>query len=349
MRNLDYIINQINGNQEYQEETIVDEVAVPEYQEEQYDYSCDNNDGDTIPLWDGYEDNEYGNSEDGYVEIQFENDFYEPYYDCNEYQYDNYEDDPFYNSIIDASEYEVREPIVNNYEFDEIDKMVLGDMIGEVSKPSIDDLLECENNDLNDLSDMSYVLDELLDEGEAIVIKEIVKEERKNVDEIVCKESDDLSDMSYVLDELLDEGEAIDIKETFKEEKKDDNSGIDMEAIYKYMEDEKRRNEVYNRPAESNETPFELSMPDDRNDLVNSVIRESNARMKSSSVDLNKEDYEVDTSWVNDEDLFGVNYMHCIAENENEVYEETDFVEGSFSEWMEQNKSKDDFYLVDES
>ena len=122
-----------------------------------------------------------------------------------------------------------------------------------------------------------------------------------------------------------------------------------MEAIYKYMEDEKRRNEVYNRPAESNETSFELSMPDDRNDLVNSVIRESNARMKSSSVDLNKEDYEVDTSWVNDEDLFGVNYMHCIAENENEVYEETDFVEGSFSEWMEQNKSKDDFYLVDES
>ena len=62
MRNLDYIINQINGNQEYQEETIVDEVVVPEYQEEQYNYSYDNNDGDTIPLWNGYEDDGYCNN-----------------------------------------------------------------------------------------------------------------------------------------------------------------------------------------------------------------------------------------------------------------------------------------------
>lgn len=342
MRNLDYIINQINGNRE---EEIVNEVEVVDnYQEEQYEYSYDNMGEDTIPLWNGYEENE---SEDGYVEIQFENDFYEPYNDYNEYQYDNYEDDPFYNSIIDASEYVVKEPIVDNYEFDEIDKMVLGDMLGNIDYV-VNEMLSESNtvDDMLDLNDMDYVLDELLDNKAEITFNEKVKNEEKKTEDVIDDGMLDLGDMDYVLDGLLDNKDKIVFNEKPKNEK-EDKSGIDMDAIYKYMQDEKRKDDVFNRPADSNETPFEINDPK-RDDLVNSVIRENNERMKSSSVDLNNE-YETDTSWINDEDLFGVNYKQCIAENENEVYEETDFVEGSFSEWMEQNKSKDDFYLVDES
>ena len=43
---------------------------------------------------------------------------------------------------------------------------------------------------------------------------------------------------------------------------------------------------------------------------------------------------EDDTSWVNDDDLFGNDISVIIAEDPNQEVEETDYVEGSFQDWL---------------
>ena len=43
-----------------------------------------------------------------------------------------------------------------------------------------------------------------------------------------------------------------------------------------------------------------------------------------------------DTSWVNDDDLFGNNIDVIIADDPNKEVEENDYVEGSFSQWLDQ-------------
>lgn len=349
MRNLDYIINQINGNNVNQEEIVneVQYVVDEQYEDQSYEYN--NYDGgneemEMIPLWNNYEEesNDWGYADVEFDEIIYDdNNYYDPY---NEgYQYDNYQDDPFYNNILDASEYVEQEPIVYNYEFDDIDRMVLEGMIDTVSE-NIEDLV-------NGLDGFNNYIDELLFNDEAIVFndksikekepeKSIVKEEAK-------EETNVLEGFDGLLDELLVDGDEIKVEDKVivKEEAKD-NSGINMDAIYEYMSDDKRKYDTFNKPYES-EDVNDYGIASSQNDLVNSIIRDNTDKMKTKSVDFIGE-YENDNAWVNDSDLFGNNYMHCIAENENEVHVENDFVEGSFGEWMEQHQSNDDFYYENE-
>lgn len=82
----------------------------------------------------------------------------------------------------------------------------------------------------------------------------------------------------------------------------------------------------------------DLSEEDDK--IAKAIAKEHIDNVKASEAagglfaDL--ENPEDDTSWVDDDDLFGNDISVIIAEDPNEEVIEEDYVEGSFNQWLEQ-------------
>lgn len=94
---------------------------------------------------------------------------------------------------------------------------------------------------------------------------------------------------------------------------------------------EKSVEEEYNVPP--------MTKEDDK--IIKAVAQEYlNNIQVDSTLELAKDDYNVDddTSWVNDEDLFGNNIDKIIADNPNEEFVDEEFVDGSFDDWIKQNQ-----------
>jgi hypothetical protein len=94
---------------------------------------------------------------------------------------------------------------------------------------------------------------------------------------------------------------------------------------------EKSVEEEYNIPP--------MTKEDDK--IIKAVAQEYlNNIQVDSTLELAKDDYNVDedTSWVNDEDLFGNNIDKIIADNPNEEFVDEDFVDGSFEDWLKDNQ-----------
>ena len=94
---------------------------------------------------------------------------------------------------------------------------------------------------------------------------------------------------------------------------------------------EKSVEEEYNIPP--------MTKEDDK--IIKAVAQEYlNNIQVDSTLELAKDEYNVDddTSWVNDEDLFGNNIDKIIADNPNEEFVDEEFIDGSFENWLKDNQ-----------
>ena len=174
--------------------------------------------------------------------------------------------------------------------------------------------------------DENYILDEyeldLVDGLPIYMEDETVKETQyEEMDDEVKEFINILSD-----DDLKEEDSINEVKET---------TGIDMdkvESIIKLPKDKTLEEELKVVPIDSE---------DDK--IAKAIAKEhlDNVKANSNLAEFLDDEYnnpDDDTSWVNGPDLFGNDIDVIIADDPNKDFEDTDFVEGSFSQWLADNQ-----------
>jgi hypothetical protein len=163
-----------------------------------------------------------------------------------------------------------------------------------------------------------------LPQGDIIYEKPIVIDENYMLDEY---EVDLTNSVSY-----LDlEDEVTEMTNVVKETQKEVGINLDLdkaESIIKLPKQQTVAEELQ---------VLDITPEDDR--ISKAIAREHLDMVNSGSLNLASEDYglEDDTSWVDDDDLFGSDISVIIAEDPNKDVEEEDFVDGSFEDWLAQN------------
>ena len=163
-----------------------------------------------------------------------------------------------------------------------------------------------------------------LPQGDIIYEKPIVIDENYMLDEY---EVDLTNSVSY-----LDlEDEVTEMTNVVKETQKEVDINLDLdkaESIIKLPKQQTVAEELQ---------VLDITPEDDR--ISKAIAREHLDMVNSGSLNLASEDYglEDDTSWVDDDDLFGSDISVIIAEDPNKDVEEEDFVDGSFEDWLAQN------------
>jgi hypothetical protein len=163
-----------------------------------------------------------------------------------------------------------------------------------------------------------------LPQGDIIYEKPIVIDENYMLDEY---EVDLTNSVSY-----LDlEDEVTEMTNVVKETQKEVDINLDLdkaESIIKLPKQQTVAEELQ---------VLDITPEDDR--ISKAIAREHLDMINSGSLNLASEDYglEDDTSWVDDDDLFGSDISVIIAEDPNKDVEEEDFVDGSFEDWLAQN------------
>jgi hypothetical protein len=163
-----------------------------------------------------------------------------------------------------------------------------------------------------------------LPQGDIIYEKPIVIDENYMLDEY---EVDLTNSVSY-----LDlEDEVTEMTNVVKETQKEVDINLDLdkaESIIKLPKQQTVAEELQ---------VLDITPEDDR--ISKDIAREHLDMINSGSLNLASEDYglEDDTSWVDDDDLFGSDISVIIAEDPNKDVEEEDFVDGSFEDWLAQN------------
>ena len=163
-----------------------------------------------------------------------------------------------------------------------------------------------------------------LPQGDIIYEKPIVIDENYMLDEY---EVDLTNSVSY-----LDlEDEVTEMTNVVKETQKEVDINLDLdkaESIIKLPKQQTVAEELQ---------VLDITPEDDR--ISKAIAREHLDMINSGSLNLASEDYglEDDTSWVDDDDLFGSDISVIIAEDPNKDVEEEDFVDGSFEDWLTQN------------
>ena len=174
--------------------------------------------------------------------------------------------------------------------------------------------------------DENYILDEyeldLVDGLPIYMEDETVKETQyEEMDDDVKEFINILSD-----DDLKEEDSFNEVKET---------TGIDMdkvESIIKLPKDKTLEEELKVVPIDSE---------DDK--IAKAIAKEhlDNVKANSNLAEFLDDEYnnpDDDTSWVNGPDLFGNDIDVIIADDPNKEFEDTNFVEGSFSQWLADNQ-----------
>lgn len=163
-----------------------------------------------------------------------------------------------------------------------------------------------------------------LPQGDIVYEKPIVIDENYMLDEY---EVDLTNSVSY-----LDlEDEVTEMTNVVKETQKEVDINLDLdkaESIIKLPKQQTIAEELQ---------VLDITPEDDR--ISKAIAREHLDMVNSGSLNLASEDYglEDDTSWVDDDDLFGSDISVIIAEDPNKDVEEEDFVDGSFEDWLAQN------------
>ena len=163
-----------------------------------------------------------------------------------------------------------------------------------------------------------------LPQGDIVYEKPIVIDENYMLDEY---EVDLTNSVSY-----LDlEDEVTEMTNVVKETQKEVDINLDLdkaESIIKLPKQQTVAEELQ---------VLDITPEDDR--ISKAIAREHLDMINSGSLNLASEDYglEDDTSWVDDDDLFGSDISVIIAEDPNKDVEEEDFVDGSFEDWLAQN------------
>lgn len=160
-----------------------------------------------------------------------------------------------------------------------------------------------------------------LPQGDIVYEKPIVIDENYMLDEY---EVDLTNSVSY-----LDlEDEVTEMTNVVKETQKEVDINLDLdkaESIIKLPKQQTIAEELQ---------VLDITPEDDR--ISKAIAREHLDMVNSGSLNLASEDYglEDDTSWVDDDDLFGSDISVIIAEDPNKDVEEEDFVDGSFEQWI---------------
>ena len=160
-----------------------------------------------------------------------------------------------------------------------------------------------------------------LPQGDIVYEKPIVIDENYMLDEY---EVDLTNSVSY-----LDlEDEVTEMTNVVKETQKEVDINLDLdkaESIIKLPKQQTIAEELQ---------VLDITPEDDR--ISKAIAREHLDMINSGSLNLASEDYglEDDTSWVDDDDLFGSDISVIIAEDPNKDVEEEDFVDGSFEQWI---------------
>ena len=149
-------------------------------------------------------------------------------------------------------------------------------------------------------------------------------------------------DENYVLDEfetdlvdnitLLDD-EVEEMKDVlYTEDTTEDIINMEnVESIIKLPKDKTESEEL---------KVVKLDSEDDK--ISKAIAKEYMENYKTNNVlDLVSEDYENpddDVSWVDDKDLFGNDISVIIADDPNKDFEDEDYIEGSFADWLASNQ-----------
>lgn len=153
-------------------------------------------------------------------------------------------------------------------------------------------------------------------------------------------------DENYILDEYETDfaGEIIEEKEEEKEV---------LKSVVTYDEESKTDDVFFNQidsaesviqfpESKTIEEEFFMEDVDQTLDKISKQIAKDYIQERESAVELLPGDElsesEEDNSWVNDDDLFGNDVDVIIAEDPEEEIEDDDFVEGSFEDWVKDNK-----------
>lgn len=162
---------------------------------------------------------------------------------------------------------------------------------------------------------------------------------------------------TIVIDEhyVLDEYETDFAEERFDESKEDEENEEVLKSVISYEDkDNDETKDSFFEQIDSAESVIqfpetksleeELSMEevDPIDDRISKQIAKDYIQDREAAVDLlpgdDLGDSEEDNSWVNGDDLFGNDIDAIIAEDPGKEVEDDDFVDGSFADWVNNNR-----------
>lgn len=145
-------------------------------------------------------------------------------------------------------------------------------------------------------------------------------------------------DESYMLDE-----HEIDIVEgiVYIDDEVEEIEEVIKDSEPKEVIDLDKAESIIKLPGED-EIPDELSvvnLSSDDDKISKAIAREhlENANVDSVLISEEYADASEDTSWIDNQDLFGNDIDIILAEDPNLEIEDEDYVDGSFEEWINQN------------
>ena len=167
-----------------------------------------------------------------------------------------------------------------------------------------------------------------LPQGESVEYETIVIDEHYVLDEY---ETDFASE---IVEEKEDEEEVLKSVVTYDEESEADDDFFNQidsaESVIQFPE------------SKTLEEEFFMEDVDQTLDKISKQIAKDYIQEREAAVELLPGDdlgeSEEDNSWVNDDDLFGNDVDVIIAEDPEKEVEDEDFVEGSFEDWVRDNK-----------
>lgn len=167
-----------------------------------------------------------------------------------------------------------------------------------------------------------------LPQGESVEYETIVIDEHYVLDEY---ETDFASE---IVEEKEDEEEVLKSVVTYDEESEADDDFFNQidsaESVIQFPE------------SKTLEEEFFMEDVDQTLDKISKQIAKDYIQEREAAVELLPGDElgesEEDNSWVNDDDLFGNDVDVIIAEDPEKEVEDEDFVEGSFEDWVRDNK-----------
>ena len=186
----------------------------------------------------------------------------------------------------------------------------------------------------NYVDEKVVVIDEnyMLDEYELDLVDHITVVFEDNEEELKESQYEEIdNEVKEFINILSDD----DLKEeiTINEVKENDNIDMDkVESIIKLPKDKSLEEDLKVVPIDSE---------DDK--IAKAIAKEhlDNVKANSNLAEFLDDDYknpDDDTSWVDGPDLFGNDIDVIIADDPNKEFEDTDFVEGSFSQWLADNQ-----------
>ncbi len=220
----------------------------------------------------------------------------------------------------DGIEYLDGYPDDNEYYNDDYDELAWADDITYLDEPEEEEENYWEMGDgFIPLPQGNYYEEEVIIIDENYILDEF---EQDLVDTVYDQQVEEKYDDSYApanyFDFMVDDGDTLSIDVD------------DVKSMIQFPK-EKSIEEELHVPS--------MNKEDDK--IIKAVAQEYlNNIQVDSTLEMVKDEQNLDddTSWVNDEDLFGNNIDKIIADNPNEEFVDEEFVDGSFEDWIKDNQ-----------